>query len=34
MLIWDGEEGNASSAHFSDQLRALWVVSPLQALSN
>lgn len=30
MLIWDGEEGKASSAHISDQLRALRVVSPLK----
>lgn len=32
MLIWDGEEGKASSAHISDQLRALWVVSPSSPL--
>lgn len=34
MLPWDGEEGKASAARFSDQLRALRAVSPLQALSN
>lgn len=34
MLTWDGEEGKDSAARFSDQLRALWAVSPLQLINH